>query len=101
MATETINNMINYLSIAIINLILILSPQVIILGGDILNFPEVDKIILKSITKTIQKSLPFNIPKIMLSTLADDASLIGATYLGVESLLLSEFPFKIDNKNTS
>ena len=93
--------MINYLSIAIINLILILNPQIIILGGDIVNLPDIDSIILKPITETVKESLTFSIPAIMLSTLTDNASLIGATYFGVESLLLDEFPFKIDHEKSS
>lgn len=100
LAVETIGNMINYLSIVIINLILILNPQIIIIGGDIVNFPDIENIILNPIIKTVKKSLPFDIPEIILSALSDDASLIGATYLGVESLLLNEFPFKIDTNKT-
>ncbi|MDD5689940.1 MAG: ROK family transcriptional regulator [Caldisericia bacterium] len=101
LANDIITEMVNLLSIGIINLILIQNPQIIVLGGDICNLPEVDKLFLEPIKEKISNSIPFRIPEIELSLLSEDAGIIGASFKAIESLLMDKFPYKIEKETTS
>ncbi len=98
LANTIIAEMVNFLSIMIINLILIINPQIIVLGGDICSLPEVRRLFVEPIIEKIKSSLPFEIPEIKLSSLSEDAGIIGASFLATESLLIGEFPYKIEQE---
>ena len=98
LANNIIEEMVNYLSVGIMNLIIILNPQIIVLGGDVCSLPEVRRLFIEPIVKKIKSSLPFEIPEIKLSLLNEDAGIIGASFLAVESLLIGEFPYKIEQE---
>jgi N-acetylglucosamine repressor len=96
LAKEIIENVVKLLSIAMINLILIIDPRIIILGGYILNLPYKNELFVSPIKNYIEKSIPFEKPDIELSELGDDAAIMGSCFMAVESLLIGEFPYKID-----
>jgi len=96
LANSIIINMVNLLSISIINLVLILNPQIIVIGGDISNLPEVDKLFVKPIIEKVKSSMPFKIPEIDLSNLGENAGIVGASFHAIESLIMSEFPYRIE-----
>jgi len=96
LANGIITETVNFLSIGIINLILIQNPQIIVLGGDICNLPEVSRLFLEPIIENIRSSIPFEIPEIKLSLLGEDAGVVGASFQAVESLLMNKFPYKIE-----
>lgn len=96
LANDIITEMVDFLSIGIINLILIQNPQIIVLGGDICNLPEVNRLFLEPIKEKIRDSMPFGIPEIELSLLGEDAGIVGASFQAIESLLMNKFPYKIE-----
>jgi len=96
LANNIIKEMVNFLSIGIINLILIQNPQIIVLGGDICSLREVSRLFLEPIIEKIKSSIPFKIPEIKLSLLGEDAGVVGASFQAIESLLTNKFPYKIE-----
>jgi len=98
LANDVIEETVKFLSIAIINLVLILNPQIIILGGDICNLPHVDELFVKPITNFVGQSIPFRIPEVKLSLLGEDGGVIGASFMAIEAILLGEFPYKIEQE---
>lgn len=96
LAGSIINEMVSFLSIGIINLILILNPQCIVLGGDLCTLPDVDKLFLEPIKEKIKSSVPFEIPEVELSSLGEDAGILGASFNAIDSLLMDKFPYKIE-----
>jgi hypothetical protein len=50
---------------------------------------------MKPIIERIKGPIPFKTPKIKLSSLGEDAGIIGASYLAVESIITAKFPYKI------
>ena len=96
LAKEIIENVVKLLSIAMINLILVMDPKIIILGGYIFNLPYKNELFLRPIKNYIEKSLPFKIPDIELSELGDDATIMGSCFMAIEALLAGQFPYKID-----
>ena len=98
-ASDIIQEVVELLSIGIINLILILNPEIIVFGGDICNLPGKKELFLDPIKAIIQNAIPFHIPKICFSSLGEDAGLIGASNFAIRSLLVRYFPYKIENKS--
>ena len=50
---------------------------------------------MKPIIERIKGPIPFKTPKIKLSSLGEDAGIIGASYLAVESIITAKFHYKI------
>lgn len=88
--------MVDFISIAILNLILILDPQAVVIGGDICNLPGADYFFLSPIIAKISYLSPFKIPEIRFSLLGEDAGILGASLVATESLIWKEFPYIIN-----
>jgi predicted NBD/HSP70 family sugar kinase len=98
-ALEIVAEVVDIISIEIIQLTLILNPQLIVIGGDFCNLPSVNELFVEPIIKNIRRSIPFISPvDIKLSALGEDAGVIGASFFAIESLLTGEFPYAIDYK---
>jgi len=95
LCNEIIDDVVKLLSIGMINLILIVNPQVIVLGGTIANLPDVETLFIERITAIIKRAVPFRIPVFKISSLGEDVVLIGASDMAVEALIGGEFPYKI------
>ena len=63
LANSIITDMVEILSVGIINLILIVNPQLVVLGGDFFNLPEVSKLFIKPVTEKVRRCVPFVIRK--------------------------------------
>lgn len=98
LANDIIKNMINFLTISLINLILILNPQLLIIGGDIVSLPEVNKLLIEPLKEKIKKSLVLDIPEIDISSLGQNAGVIGASFHAIESLIMKKYPYKIEKE---
>jgi len=101
LANNVITTIVKLLSIEIINLVLIVNPQLVVLGGDISNLPEVSELFIKPITEKIKSSIPFVIPEIKVSSLGEDTCIRGASFNAIESMLIDEFPYTIDQEISS
>jgi predicted NBD/HSP70 family sugar kinase len=88
--------MVEILSVGIINLILIVNPQLVVLGGDFFNLPEVSKLFIKPVTEKVRRCVPFVIPEIRVSSLGEDTCIRGASFNAIESILVKEFPYRIE-----
>lgn len=95
LAVATVREMVELISVVLVNTIFLINPQVIIIGGDICSLPRVDSLFLNPIINLVKKSVPFKIPPIKLSSLGEDAGVIGSAFMAVEALLVGEFPYKI------
>jgi predicted NBD/HSP70 family sugar kinase len=95
-AKRIINEITESLSLVTVNLILILNPQIIVFGGDLCSLPGVERLFLDPIREAVSDSIPFCVPTITMSSLRENAGVVGASFLAIESLLLGEFPYAID-----
>jgi len=96
LALSIINQSVDLLSVAILNLILIVDPQLVVLGGEMCILPEAETLFLNPIISKISSALPFEIPKTRFSFAGRDAGVLGAALMAIETLILEEFPFKIE-----
>ena len=83
------------LSLALVNLTIMIDPEVIVFGGEICNLPQFESLILDPIRANVYSSLPFPSPEIVVSSVATDAGVIGAAYFAIESLLLQKYPYRM------
>jgi len=94
-ANTIIEEMVRLLAVTITNTIFLLNPQIIIIGGDICTLPEANKLFINPIITLVKRSVPFRIPYVKLSSLGEDAGVIGSAFMAMEALLVGEFPYKI------
>ncbi|MBM3707610.1 MAG: ROK family transcriptional regulator [Actinobacteria bacterium] len=97
LANEIINEVVDNIAITIINIILILNPQLVVIGGQISSVPGVEDLIIKPLKKIVKNILPFDSPEIKISMLGANAGILGASFMAVDSILGSKFPYKIAN----
>jgi len=73
-AQEIVTDVVKYLAIAVANVSCILNPEMIILGGGVVNSSD---LLLEPIKKLVQGTVPV-MPKIVLSKLGAEAGVVGA-----------------------
>lgn len=84
------------IAIAILNLIVVIDPEIVVMGGDVYEMPGVRDLYVRPIAQRLEWALPFSPPPLVLSSLGADACVRGASLFAVESLLSGEYPFAID-----
>jgi len=94
-ARRVIDQASEFLSIGIINLILTLDPQIVVIGGDVCRMPGMRELFIDPIQRNAARIVPFQTPPLAVSTLGEDAGIIGASYLAIESLLTRDFPYQL------
>ena len=83
------------MSIIILNLVLILNPEIIVIGGDILELPEVEKLFIEPINQILKNILPFRTPVIKKASLGVDAGVLGCSIFAISNILGTLYPYKI------
>lgn len=95
LANEIIKKVVEHLAIIAVNLVLILNPQIIVIGGDICALPEVNDLFIDPLKSIAKRVVPFKLPEIKLSLLGEDGGIIGASFYAVDNLLTKGFPYRI------
>ena len=98
-AKSVLNKVAEEISIAVINLILILNPKLIVIGGQISTVPHMNELIIKPLKKNVKNIIPFNIPDIKVSMLGENAGVIGASFMASDLILANKFPYRIVSYN--
>jgi len=83
------------LSVVVVNLVAAVSPEMIVLGGDFCSLPGVVELFLDPIKAAIARIIPFSHTQIAMSSFKEDACVIGAATLAIESLLVGKYPYRI------
>jgi predicted NBD/HSP70 family sugar kinase len=95
-ARRLVDQSVNYIAMAAVNLTLILNPETIVVGGDIYDMPGVQELFLSPLARRLQRALPFASPRVEFSSLGSEACLLGASMFAGESLLSGKYPFAVD-----
>lgn len=80
-AIEIVNGLIRYAAMIIVNITSILDPEMVILGGDLINLDEEH---IERIKNLVSRNFPFT-PKIEKSELADESEIIGCISVALEN----------------
>lgn len=93
---SAVDQIVDLLSAMILDIVLILDPERVVLGGELFHLPEVEWLFVKPIQSRLSKAVPFDTPLVVLSTLHENAVVVGAAHMAVESLLVGVYPYKIE-----
>jgi len=96
-AINIINEFVKKLAIVAINTILILNPQIVVVGGQIITVPGIKELVIEPLEKIIKDILPFKAPEVKISALGENAGILGTSFMAADTVLLSRFPYKITN----
>lgn len=80
-AIEIVNKLIVYVSMAIVNIASVLDPEMVILGGDLINLDDEH---IDRITNLVSRNFPFT-PRIVKSELAEKSEIIGCISVALEN----------------
>jgi predicted NBD/HSP70 family sugar kinase len=83
------------LAVGIVNLAIVVNPQVIVLGGTISDLPGVETLFVDRIRRYLSNAVPLRLPEIRISLLGEDVVLIGAAEFAIQWLVAGKFPYKI------
>jgi predicted NBD/HSP70 family sugar kinase len=96
LALELIQKSVDLVAMATLNLIVVINPEIVVMGGDVYEMPGVRDLYVTPIAQRLRETLPFSPPRLELSSLGADACVRGASLFAVESLLSGEYPFAMD-----
>jgi predicted NBD/HSP70 family sugar kinase len=77
------------------NILVILNPELVVFGGNLLDIPNCEKFVLEPMRLQLEKSVPFPLPKFRLTRLGRESAVIGACQMGLENTILQAFPYNI------
>ncbi|MFA5468665.1 MAG: ROK family protein [Sphaerochaetaceae bacterium] len=77
------------------NLLVTLNPELVVLGGSLLDLPNCEKFVLEPMRRCLEKAVPFPLPHFRLTRLGYEAAVIGACQMGLENTILQAFPYNI------
>ncbi len=77
------------------NLLVTLNPELVVLGGSLLDLPNCEKFVLEPMQRSLERVVPFPLPEFRLTRLGYEAAVIGACQMGLESTILEAFPYNI------
>ena len=93
LANQILTDIVQLLSFSLTNLILVINPEVMILGGRVSKLPGVQELFAARISENIKKVIPFTVPEIKISTLGEDVVLVGASLWAIDTIISAQFPY--------
>ena len=94
-AIEILASYAKLLAIGIGNILVVLNPELIIFGGNLLDIKNCEQFILEPMHTHLEKIVPFPLPEFRLTRLGYESSVIGACQMGLEQTVLRAFPYNI------
>ncbi|MGD9941199.1 MAG: ROK family transcriptional regulator [Clostridia bacterium] len=86
---------IKHLTVAIVNILLVLNPEMIIIGGATCELPGADSLILNPLIDAVRKFYPFAPAPIYLASIGANACLAGSVQFALDSLVVHAYPYRL------
>lgn len=83
------------LAVGIGNLLVTTDPELVVLGGQLLDIKECERYVLEPLKLHLSRLVPFPLPTIRLTRLGREAAVIGACQMGLERTILRHFPYSV------
>jgi len=94
-AIEILASYAKLLAVGIGNILVVLNPELVIFGGNLLDIENCEQFILEPMREHLEKSIPFPLPAFRLTRLGYESAVIGACQMGLEQTVLRTFPYNI------
>lgn len=100
-AYDIVSSILENLILVCTHITLLLNPEQIIIGGTLAGVPYLDELLLTPLRDKLYNLIPFPCPEIELSALGEDSGLIGAVQAGIEYLIVSAYPYRMDESSSA
>jgi predicted NBD/HSP70 family sugar kinase len=94
-AHEIIKDVIKHLTVTIVNTVLLLNPEMVIIGGAACELPDVEEIIFMPLMEEVYRNYPLIASPIKVADLGANACLIGAMQYVLDSLVVHAYPYRL------
>jgi predicted NBD/HSP70 family sugar kinase len=84
-----------HLTVAIVNILLLLNPEMIIIGGATCELPGADLLILNPLIDEVRRCYPFAPAPIYLASIGANACLVGSVQFALDSLVVHAYPYRL------
>jgi predicted NBD/HSP70 family sugar kinase len=98
-ARMIIREFIDHLAVTIVNIMAVLNPEMVIIGGNICEIAGAESEIARPLIEEIQLNYPFKPATVRLTLLGSRASVLGALQFALDSLVVNSYPYRIKTGN--
>mgnify|MGYP006290469919 FL=1 len=96
LAGRIIDRAVKHVAVCVVNLVVTLDPEIIFIGGDLYHMPGVMPLFIEPLLGYVKDTMPFQPPFIQLSSLGENAGILGASYMAIETLLTGKYPYRVE-----
>lgn len=96
--SDVISEVVDLISIMVINIALMLNPDKIVIGGDICHLPHVQELFINPVMANMAIRLPFDPPKLSLSSLKENVGLVGGACYALETIMREKHPYLFESR---
>ncbi len=94
-ALGIIGKAVGHLAIATVNLMILLNPELVVIGGAACEIKGAETLMLRPLIEEVERSYPFPPATVKLSSLGSKASLFGAVQFALDSLVVHAYPYRL------
>jgi predicted NBD/HSP70 family sugar kinase len=95
-ASAVIHEAVGHLTVAIVNTLVVLNPELLVIGGSVCEFPEAVALIARPLITEVLRHYPFQPAQVLLTSLGARASVFGALQFALDSLLVRSYPYRFE-----
>lgn len=92
-AAIVIDRAVRHMATAILNVVLVVNPELVVIGGDILELPSVQSVFVDPLVALLRRITPFEPPPLVLSEFGAETCVRGAALFAIDALLLGKYPY--------
>ena len=94
-ARAIIREFIGHLTVTIVNIMALINPEIVIIGGNICELDGAESEIARPLIEEIQRNYPFLPATVRLTSLGSRASVLGALQFALDSLVVHSYPYRM------
>lgn len=94
-AASFFRDMVRHLAVATVNIMLLLNPEIVIVGGAVCGLPHADSLILNPLIAEVARNYPLTPLAIQKTSLGEKANIIGAVQFALDSFLIDMYPYRL------
>lgn len=92
---ERVEEAVNHLAMAVVDTMIVLNPEIVIIGGAVCEMPGFERIFLDPLIEKIKTYYPFQPVTVCKTSLGSEASLIGAVQMTLDAISVHAYPYRL------
>jgi predicted NBD/HSP70 family sugar kinase len=94
-ASAVLRESVGHLAVAIVNIMVLLNPEIVVIGGSVCELPGAESLIARPLIAEILRNYPFQPADVRLTSLGARASVFGALQFALDSLIVHSYPYRL------